>query len=63
MRQEQNMQPFNMFFKRVLHLAAQRVFELTESLGISEDIKEKVWTIMKAQLSTEPQLLTNRHLD
>ena len=42
------MQPYNMFFKRVLHLAAQRVYELTDSLSIPEDIKEKVWTIMKA---------------
>jgi retinoblastoma-like protein 1 len=57
------MQPFNMFFKRVLHLAAQRVLDLTDALTIPEDVKEKVWTITKAQLSTEPQLLLNRHLD
>jgi Retinoblastoma-associated protein B domain len=43
-----------MFFKRVLHLAAQRIFELTELLGIKEDIKERVWSVMKLQLSTEP---------
>lgn len=57
------MQPFNMFFKRVLHLSAQRIFELGEALNISEDVKEKIWAIMKVMLSTEPQLLTNRHLD
>jgi hypothetical protein len=57
------MQPYNMFFKRVLHLAAQRIFELCESLGIRDDVKERAWTIMKVQLSTEPGLLINRHLD
>jgi retinoblastoma-associated protein len=61
--QEQIMQPYNMFFKRVLHLAAQRIFELTDLLSINEDIKERIWSVMKVQLSTEPQLLHNRHLD
>jgi len=41
------MQPYNMFFKRVLHLAAQRINELCELLNIKEDIQECIWTIMK----------------
>ena len=57
------MQPYNMFFKRVLHLAAQRIYELCELIGIKEEIKEIIWSIMKKQLSTEPHLLINRHLD
>ncbi len=57
------MQPYNMFFKRVLHLAAYRIYELCEMLGIKEEVKEKIWAVMKITLSTEPHLLTNRHLD
>jgi hypothetical protein len=43
-----------MYFKRVLHLAAQRIFELSDLLNIIEEVKEKIWTIMKVQLSMEP---------
>lgn len=57
------MQPFNMFFKRVLHLTASRIFELSDALELAEDLKEKIWTIMKVLLSAEPHMLTNRHLD
>ena len=53
-RQDQVMQSYNMFFKRVLHLAAQRIMELGEALNLNEDVMEKVWTIQKIQLSTEP---------
>lgn len=62
-KSEQLMQPFNMFFKRVLHLTAQRIYEMCELLGIKEEVKERIWSIMKMQLSTEPHILTNRHLD
>ena len=48
------MQPYNMFFKRVLHLAAQRIHELTEALKAPEDVRERIWAVMKIQLSTEP---------
>ena len=52
-----------MFFKRVLHLGAQKILDLTQVLGVGDDIKEKIWTIMKSLLSIETGLLTNRHLD
>lgn len=52
-----------MFFKRLLHLTAARVQEFGESLNLSEEITEKIWAIMKLQLSTEPQLLISRLLD
>ena len=42
-----------MFFKRVLHLAAQRIMDLAEALSLNEEIQEKIWTIMKILLSTE----------
>ena len=57
------MQPCYMFFKRVLHLSAQRINDICEILAIKDDIKEKIWTIMKVLLSVETHLLTNRHLD
>lgn len=58
------MQPYNVFFKRVLHVSAFRIHELCELLGVSEDVKERVWEIMKICLSTEPhKLMPNRHLD
>jgi len=36
-----------MFFKRLLHLTAERVMELGESLKLDEEVIEKIWTIMK----------------
>mmetsp|Transcript_559 Transcript_559/g.607 ORF Transcript_559/g.607 Transcript_559/m.607 type:complete len:107 (-) Transcript_559:896-1216(-) len=62
-KNEMIMQPYNLFFKRVLHLSAYRISELCEMLGIREDYKEKVWEVMKGALSTETHLLMNRHLD
>lgn len=52
-----------MFFKRVLHLASQRILELGEALNLSEEILEKIWLIMKLLLGHETKLLMNRHLD
>lgn len=56
-------QSYQMFFKRVLHLASQKVVDLGTALNLSEDILEKVWIIMKLLLGHETQLLMNRHLD
>lgn len=52
-----------MFFKRVLHLASSRVYDLGVALGLNDDILEKVWIIMKLLLGHETSLLMNRHLD
>jgi retinoblastoma-associated protein len=57
------MQPYNNFFKRVLHLSAQKITDISRQLNANEDIIERIWLIMKIQLSTEPQLLIDRHLD
>lgn len=37
--------------------------ELGESLKLEEEVIEKIWAVMKIQLSTEPHLLINRVLD
>lgn len=57
------MQSYNMFFKRVLHLASQRILDLGEAMNLGEEILEKSWIIMKLLLGHETQLLMNRHLD
>lgn len=59
-QQEMILQPYNLFFKRLLHLAAERIKELGEKIGLDERLIEKIWEVMKMQLSTEPQLLINR---
>jgi len=57
------MQPVNMFFKRVITVTAEKVQDLCEHLKLEPSVVEKVWTVMKMQLSSEPQLLVNRQLD
>lgn len=37
-KNESLMESYNLFFKRVLHLASQRIIELGELLNLSEDI-------------------------
>ena len=52
------------FFKKILQLAASHVEEITTALGLSnEGIREKIWEAMKLCLSTETDLLIDRHLD
>lgn len=41
------MQPYNMFFKRVLHLSAQRIDDLGQAMQLTSDLIEKIWAIMK----------------
>jgi retinoblastoma-like protein 1 len=52
-----------MFFKRVISVTAEKVHDLCEHLKLESSVVEKVWTVMKMQLSSEPQLLVNRQLD
>ena len=42
-----------MFFKRVLHLASQRIIELGNALNLPEEVLEKIWLIMKLLLGHE----------
>jgi hypothetical protein len=52
-----------MFFKRLLQIAAQRVMEMSQALGLDEEVSEKIWNIVKVQLSVETHLLVNRMID
>lgn len=52
------------FFKRVLHIVASKIISLSEVLSITEDTtKEKLWELMKYCLSSETELLIDRHID
>lgn len=52
------------FFKRVLHVVASKIVSLSEVLGITdESTKEKLWELMKYCLSSETDLLIDRHID
>eukprot|EP00826_Nyctotherus_ovalis_P057662 TRINITY_DN7892_c0_g3_i2.p1 TRINITY_DN7892_c0_g3~~TRINITY_DN7892_c0_g3_i2.p1 ORF type:complete len:741 (-),score=144.42 TRINITY_DN7892_c0_g3_i2:164-2386(-) len=52
------------FFKRLLEISAEHVEELAASLEIdSEVVKERVWDATKLCLSSEIDLLVDRHLD
>jgi len=52
------------FFKRLLEISAEHVEELTTGLGITnETIKERIWEATKLCLSSEIDLLVDRHLD
>lgn len=52
------------FFKRLLEISAEHVEELVTGLEItSETTKERIWDATKLCLSSEIDLLVNRHLD
>eukprot|EP00357_Protocruzia_adherens_P001211 CAMPEP_0115005678 /NCGR_PEP_ID=MMETSP0216-20121206/20027_1 /TAXON_ID=223996 /ORGANISM="Protocruzia adherens, Strain Boccale" /LENGTH=932 /DNA_ID=CAMNT_0002372075 /DNA_START=130 /DNA_END=2931 /DNA_ORIENTATION=+ len=55
--------PYEMFFQRVLQNAAYVLMKLTQSLGIEEETREEIWTIMRFALSEQTHILINRHLD
>ena len=52
-----------MFCRRVLGYAALRIFDLSNLLNLSEDIREEIWTVMKNGLSEETDLFINREMD
>ncbi len=52
-----------MFFKRLLQIAAQRTLELCQALSLDDEVKEKIWSIVKIQLSVETHLIVNRMVD
>jgi len=58
-----NHQSFDMFFRRFLNQAAQKVLDITASLNIVEEVKEKIWKTIKYLLSEKTEILINRHLD
>ena len=52
-----------MFFKRVLNVAASQVYDLCHFMAIDDGVTEKIWSVLKALLALETDLLVGRHLD
>jgi hypothetical protein len=58
-----SVEPHDLFFRRVLHLAAYKIMTLSAEMQLDDEIKEQLWEVMKKCLSFETHLLFNRHLD
>ena len=54
---------FSIFFKRLLSFIAQKLVELTDQLDIIDEIKEKVWELIKMCITEQTELIYNRTLD
>ncbi|GLD92414.1 hypothetical protein PINS_up000947 [Pythium insidiosum] len=52
-----------LFFRKVLSLAASRIFRLGNSLELDAAVLNQVWTAIKECISTHHDLLKDRHLD
>lgn len=52
-----------LFFRKVLSLAASRIYRLGTILGLEAKFLNQVWTAIKECLSTQHHLLKDRHLD
>jgi hypothetical protein len=50
---------YKFFFQRVLEISSQRILDLSKALYLEDETIEKIWTIMKTQLSMEPELMIN----
>lgn len=53
----------SLFLKRLLSHSANRILELTNSLSLSESVKEEIWSTFKYILSEKTEILFNRHAD
>jgi glycerol-3-phosphate dehydrogenase len=62
-RERALLRPYNVFFARVLNIAAESLFDLCQRIGITDEISEIIWCVVKVLLSQETDLLVNRHLD
>lgn len=40
-------EPHDLFFRRVLHLAAYKILTLSDEIKLDDDIKEQIWEVMK----------------
>ncbi|OMJ83528.1 hypothetical protein SteCoe_15560 [Stentor coeruleus] len=54
---------FNIFFKRLLSHTAQKLVEITEQLEILEEVKERIWELIKTCITEHSDLLASRCLD
>jgi retinoblastoma-like protein 1 len=57
------LRPYNVFFARVLNIAAESLSDLCQKIGITDEISEIIWCVVKVLLSQETDLLVNRHMD
>ena len=62
-REQALLRPYNVFFARVLSIAAESLSDLCQQIGITDEISEIIWCVVKVLLSQETDLLVNRHLD
>ncbi|CAG9322649.1 unnamed protein product [Blepharisma stoltei] len=58
-----NHKSFQMYFRRFLSQAAQKILDLTNAINAPEHVKEKIWSSLKYLLSEKTEILINRHLD
>jgi Retinoblastoma-associated protein A domain/Retinoblastoma-associated protein B domain len=54
---------FSIFFKRLLSHVAQKLIEITEQLEILEEVKERIWELVKLCITEHIDLFQNRSLD
>ncbi|KAJ8041704.1 Retinoblastoma-like protein 1 [Holothuria leucospilota] len=52
-----------MFFRKVYHLLNIRVRDLCAKLGISEELRRKIWTCLEHSLVHHADMMKDRHLD
>ncbi|OMJ77024.1 hypothetical protein SteCoe_23465 [Stentor coeruleus] len=53
----------SLFLRRVLSHSANRILELSNCLGLTEVVKEEIWSVFKDLLSEKTEILVNRHID
>ena len=54
---------FSIFFKRLLAFVAQKLVEITDQVEILEEVKERVWELVKMCITEQSDLFYNRTLD
>jgi retinoblastoma-like protein 1 len=62
-REKALLRPYNLFFNRVVSIAAESVADLCQKIGVTDEISEVIWCVVKALLSQETDLMVNRHMD
>ena len=50
-REKALLRPYNVFFARVLNIAAESLFDLCQKICITDEISEIIWCVVKVLLS------------
>lgn len=53
----------HVFYRKVLGLAAKRIFAVCQSLKLTPAYADQVWTVTRECIARYPQILRDRHLD